>query len=182
MDRAAPFAKSDMTDRGSQHFASLVSDAEYDVVAKKIVDATYMNVTVPSKRRPLYEVAEGANCVPPNALPRLTGKWDRYTVVGAGKTGMDACLFLLKNDVEPDQIAWIMPRDPWLYNRADIKLGEMFAQPILCATILKPSSIRDLLLISLHVSRPMTISCALMRPYGPRCGAALLLRKPNLSS
>jgi hypothetical protein len=114
--------------RGRQHFASLVSDAEYDVVAKKIVDATYMNVTVPSMRRPLYGVAEGANCVPPNALPRLTGKWDRYTVVGAGKTGMDACLFLLKNDVDPDQIAWIMPRDPWLYNRADIQAGEMFAR------------------------------------------------------
>jgi hypothetical protein len=116
--------------RGSQHFASLVSDAEYDVVAKKIVDATYMNVTVPSMRRPLYGVAEGANCVPPNALPRLTGKWDRYIVVGAGKTGMDACLFLLKNDVDPDQIAWIMPRDAWLMNRADIQAGEMSAQSI----------------------------------------------------
>jgi hypothetical protein len=116
--------------RGSQHFASLMSDAQYDVVAKKIVDATYMNVTVPSMRCPLYGVAEGANCVPPNALPRLTGKWDRYTVVGAGKTGMDACLFLLKNDVDPDDIAWIMPRDSWLMNRADIQTGEMFAQSI----------------------------------------------------
>jgi hypothetical protein len=116
--------------RGDQHFASLVSDAEYDVVAKKIVDATYMNVTVPSMRRPLYEVAEDATCVPPNALPRVTGKWDRYIVVGAGKTGMDACLFLLKNEVDPNRIAWIMPRDPWLFDRADIQAGEMFAQSI----------------------------------------------------
>jgi len=116
--------------QGSRHFASLVSGAEYDVAAKQIVDATYMNVTVPSMRRPLYEVAEGANCVPPNALPRLTGKWDRYIVVGAGKTGMDACLFLLKNGVDPDQVAWIMPRDAWLMNRADIQVGEMFAQSI----------------------------------------------------
>jgi hypothetical protein len=116
--------------RGSQHFASLVSDAEYDVVAKKIVDATYMNVTVPSMRRSLYEVAEGANCVPPNTLPRLAGKWDRYIVVGAGKTGMDACLFLLKNDVDPDRISWIMPRDSWLYNRAHVQAGEMFAQSL----------------------------------------------------
>jgi hypothetical protein len=114
--------------RGSQHFASVVSDAEYDVVAKKIVDATYMNVTVPSMRRPLYEVADGANCVPPNALPRLTSRWDRYIVVGAGKTGMDACLFLLKNDVDPDRIAWIMPRDAWLFNRADIQLGKLFTE------------------------------------------------------
>ena len=82
--------------QGDQHFVSLVSDAEHDVVANKVVDATYMNVTVPSMRPPLYEVAEGATCVPLNALPRLPGTWDRYMVIGAGKTGMDACLFLLK--------------------------------------------------------------------------------------
>ena len=116
--------------QGDQHFVSLVSDAEYDVVANKVVDATYMNVTVPSMRPPLYEVAEGATCVPPNALPRLAGTWDRYMVIGAGKTGMDACLFLLKNGVAPDQIEWVMPRHAWLFDRADIQGGHMFARTL----------------------------------------------------
>ena len=116
--------------QGDQHFVSLVSDAEHDVVANKVVDATYMNVTVPSMRPPLYEVAEGATCVPPNALPRLAGTWDRYMVIGAGKTGMDACLFLLKNGVAPDQIEWVMPRHAWLFDRADIQGGHMFARTL----------------------------------------------------
>jgi len=116
--------------RGDQHFGSLVSDAEYDVVATKIVDATYMHVTVPSMRLPPYEVTEGATCVPLNALRRLTGTWDRYMVIGAGKTGMDACLFLLKNGVAPDQIEWVMPRHAWLFDRADIQGGQMFARTL----------------------------------------------------
>jgi hypothetical protein len=116
--------------QGGQHFASLVSDAKYDVVATRIVDATYMHVTVPSMRPPPYEVAEGVTCVPLNALRRLTGTWDRYMVIGAGKTGMDACLFLLKNGVAPDQIAWVMPRHAWLFDRADIQGEEMFARTL----------------------------------------------------
>ena len=116
--------------QGGQHFTSLVSDAEYDVVADKIVDATYMNVMVPSMRPPAYDVVEGATCVPPNVLSRLAGTWDRYVVIGAGKTGMDACLFLLKNGVAPNQIEWVMPRDAWLFDRADIQGGQMTAQTL----------------------------------------------------
>ena len=62
--------------QGDQHFVSLVSDAEYEVVANKIVDATYMRVSVPSMRPPPYEVVERVTCIPPNALPRLTRTWD----------------------------------------------------------------------------------------------------------
>ena len=38
-------------------------------------------------------------------------------VVGGGKTGIDACLWLLENQVNPDDICWIMPRDAWLMDR-----------------------------------------------------------------
>ena len=116
--------------QGDQRFTSLASDAEYDVEANKVVDATYMRVSVPSMRPPAYEVAEEATCVPLNALSRLAGTWDRYMVIGAGKTGMDACLFLLKNGVSPDQIGWVMPRDAWLFDRADIQGGQMFARTL----------------------------------------------------
>ena len=116
--------------QGDQCLVSLVSGAEYEVVANKIVDATYMRVNVPSMRPPPYEVVDGATCVPPNALPRLTGTWERYMVIGAGKTGMDACLFLLKHGVAPDQIGWVMPRDAWLFDRADIQGGQMSARTL----------------------------------------------------
>jgi len=38
-------------------------------------------------------------------------------VVGGGKTGIDACLWLLEHGVNPDTIRWIMPRDGWLLDR-----------------------------------------------------------------
>jgi hypothetical protein len=38
-------------------------------------------------------------------------------VLGAGKTAADACIWLLDNDVEPDRIRWIRPRDAWFYDR-----------------------------------------------------------------
>ncbi len=105
--------------KGDGRFVSLVSGVEYNVVAKRVVDATYMNVTVPSTKSPSYEVSGNVVCAPPNVLARITHReWDRYTIIGAGKTGMDACLFLLKSGVDPECISWVMPRDSWLLNRA----------------------------------------------------------------
>ena len=40
-----------------------------------------------------------------------------YAVLGSGKTAVDACVWLLENDVEPDRIRWIRPRDAWFYDR-----------------------------------------------------------------
>ena len=109
--------------QGDKRFVSLVSGADYQVEVNKVVDATYMNVAVPSMRAPLYDVAAEARCVPPNHLPRVSGEFQRYVVVGAGKTGMDACLWLLKNEVDPNAITWIMPRDSWMLDRAFIQPG-----------------------------------------------------------
>ncbi|NKB97223.1 MAG: NAD(P)/FAD-dependent oxidoreductase [Pseudomonadales bacterium] len=108
-------------------FKSLVSGVEYQVKCDKIVNATYMNVTVPSIRPPAYEVEDGVDCVPPNQLPRVQGQYSEYVVVGAGKTGMDACLFLLKNNVDPSAIRWIMPRDSWILDRANIQPSSLEA-------------------------------------------------------
>ncbi len=126
--RVQYFPMCDYTGNGA--FRSLVSDATYESKTKKVVDATYMNVTVPSMRAPLFEVATGVHCEPPNGLPKVMGQYDRYVVVGAGKTGMDACLFLLKNAVAPEAISWIMPRDSWMLDRANIQPGERFAEAL----------------------------------------------------
>ena len=105
---------------------SLVSGETREVKAKTTVDATYSQVTVPSTRPPAYDVAEGARCVPLNALTTLDASPEAYVVVGAGKTGMDACLWLLDTGVSPDAISWVMPRDAWSLDRENIQPGPDF--------------------------------------------------------
>lgn len=115
-----------------QRFRSQVSGDEYEVDgATKLVDATYMNVVVPSMRKPKYQVAEGVRCIPPNELTKLAAPAKDYVVIGAGKTGMDACLWLLGNGVAPESIRWVMPRDSWMLDRKNIQPGPEFADSFL---------------------------------------------------
>ena len=108
-------------------FTSTVSGETTEVlVRRKLVDATYMNVTVPAQRPPAYELAGGVRHGPVNDLASLTEPADHYTVIGAGKTGADACLFLLRNGVDSDDITWIAPRDSWFLDRARIQPGQFF--------------------------------------------------------
>lgn len=93
---------------------------------RRTVDATYMKVTVPSIRPPAYEVADGVRLVPVNGLPTARRPEGGYVIVGAGKTGMDAVLWLLSHDVDPAEITWITPRDSWLLNRAVLQPGDGF--------------------------------------------------------
>ena len=105
---------------------SLVSGEAQEVGVQRVVDATYSQVDVPSMRPPAYDVAGEAKCVPPNALTTIDASPAGYVVIGAGKTGMDACLWLLGTGVAPDDITWIMPRDSWLLDRATIQPGPDF--------------------------------------------------------
>ena len=111
-------------------------------MARRVVDATYMRVTVPAMRPPPYPVAPGITCVPPNDLPRL-GAHERYVIVGAGKTGIDTCLWLLGQGVAPDRLTWIMPRDSWLLDRATIQPGPLFADRIKANFTAQLLAIRD---------------------------------------
>lgn len=94
--------------------------------ARALVDATYMKVAVPSVRPPPYAVAAGVRLIPPNDLPKAARPADGYTVIGAGKTGMDAVLWLLARQVDPDTITWITPRDSWLLYRETTQPGDGF--------------------------------------------------------
>lgn len=115
---------------GDHRFRSLMSGDEQTVtISKKIVDTTHLNTAVPSTHPPKYELAEGVRCVPLNDLPKLQFMKTApsgYAVVGAGKTGVDACLWLLENGTPPDAITWIMPRDSWFQNRAKVQPGAEF--------------------------------------------------------
>ena len=42
-------------------------------------------------------------------------------MIGAGKTAMDTCCWLVDNGVDPDAIRWIRPRDSWTNDRAAIQ-------------------------------------------------------------
>lgn len=100
-------------------------------VRRRVVDSTYMRVVVPSMRPAPYAVAAGIDCVPPNDLPRFGDARERYVIVGAGKTGIDACLWLLRQGVAPEKLTWIMPRDSWLVDRALAQPGPLFAEQIM---------------------------------------------------
>ncbi len=112
---------------GGRIVSNVDPDREIRVTARRrTVDATYMNVQVPSIRKPAYAVAEGVPLVPLNDLPKVREPYDSYVVVGAGKTGIDAVLFLLWQGVDPRHIRWIMPNDAWLFDRAQIQPGRNF--------------------------------------------------------
>jgi hypothetical protein len=106
---------------GQGQIRSLSStDVSYQVtVRKRTVDASYSRVEVPSTRPPAYGVADGISLIPINGLAALDRPWDRYVVIGAGKTGMDALLFLLDRGVDPDKLTWIISNDCWLIPRKD---------------------------------------------------------------
>lgn len=102
---------------GEGVFTSMTGGQQTRVKYNKLVDATLYTVDVPVEHTPAFTIAEGVNFMPLNNLPTLTQAPKGYVVIGAGKTGMDACLWLLQTGVDPDAIRWIMPRDAWMLPR-----------------------------------------------------------------
>ena len=82
-------------------------------VRRKLVDATLTSPCIPATTKPNYEVAEGVNFIPVNGLAKLEKSWDRYMVIGAGKTALDAILFMLERGVQSDQICWVVSNSCW---------------------------------------------------------------------
>lgn len=101
------------------HIVSLLSGEETTVkVRRKLVDATYIESEIPSRHTPAYEIDLDVRLIPPNDLVDLAGSGGGFTVIGAGKTAMDTCNWLMDQGVAPDSIRWIRPRDGWLFDRA----------------------------------------------------------------
>ena len=108
---------------GHQLRSVLTGRATTVTVRKRVVDATYVESSIPSRHTPPFTVDPGVRMIPPNDLVRLTASADGFTVLGAGKTAMDTCNWLLDAGVDPGAIEWFRPGDPWLFNRA-------FMQPL----------------------------------------------------
>ena len=78
--------------KGEGVFEHRLTGQTTQVKAKKTVDCTHLNTTVPSTHTPNFDVA-------------------------ADVTFIDAILWLLENHVPPQSIRWVKSRDAWLINR-----------------------------------------------------------------
>jgi hypothetical protein len=112
--------------KGDGAFSSVLTGQTYQVAAKKIVDATFLKTTVPFSHTPNFTVAPEMQFMPLNNLPFIAKPPKGFVVIGGGKTGMDACLWLLENNVDPDSIIWIVSRDGWLLDRRNTQPTEEF--------------------------------------------------------
>lgn len=103
---------------GLHKFTSRLSGATHEVrVRRKLVDTTYLEGSIPAVDPPPFEVAEGVRCVAAGDITRLVDRPDRFVVIGAGKTALDACVWLLSQGVAASAIQWVKPREGWWLNR-----------------------------------------------------------------
>jgi hypothetical protein len=110
--------------RGEGRVVSLLDGTETTVTARrKVVDATYMQPEIPARHTPGFTFGAGVAVIPPNALVDISEPPDRFTVIGAGKTAIDTCVWLLDQGIDPDRVRWIRGRDPWQFDRT-------FTQPL----------------------------------------------------
>ena len=119
-------------DWANEHaFTSRLTGANTTVrVRRKIVDTTYLDVTVPATHTPSFMVDPDVNFIPLGELINLTERPVGYTIIGAGKTAMDACSWLLDNGEDPDRIRWIRPRDAWLMDRMTLQPLDLVTETV----------------------------------------------------
>ena len=104
---------------GDRTFVSRISGERFEVPERcRIVDGRYLAPDIPAEVPPPFAVSDDARVIPVNDLARLEEAPSQYVIAGSGKTATDACVWLLARGVDPDAIAWVRPRDPWMLNRA----------------------------------------------------------------
>merc|ERR1719483_901664 len=82
------------------------------------------------------------NVIPVNGLAKLpTGSWTDYYVVGAGKTGLDATLYLLNRQVPPERINMILPNDCWFLDRETLNQPGNFGEILM--KVFNDDSLKD---------------------------------------
>ncbi len=116
---------------GEGTFRHSLSGLKTQVTAKKSVDCTHLNTTVPSTHTPNFSIADDVQFMPLNDLPRVKDAPSGFTIIGGGKTGIDAILWLLENGIPSKNIRWIKSRDAWLINRKNTQpFPEFFVDTI----------------------------------------------------
>lgn len=137
--------------RGDGRFICKVTGQHYKITVKeKTVDCTFLKTTVPANHTPNFTVEDGVRFMPLNDLPKVSEAPGGYVVIGAGKTGIDACLWLLENRVDPDKITWIVNREAWMLNRKNTQMTPEFffetigTQARMVESIVASTSIEDM--------------------------------------
>jgi hypothetical protein len=103
---------------GGHRFVSRLTGASHEVrVKRKLVDTTYLEGSIPATSAPPFEVADGVRCIAVGDLARVAGRPDRFVIIGAGKTALDACVWLMSQGVPAAAIRWVKPREAWWLNR-----------------------------------------------------------------
>ena len=103
---------------GENRLASRLAHKAWNVrVRRKVVDTTYLEGTVPATSPPPFAVADGVRCVPAGGIAALPERAERFAIIGAGKTALDACVWLLEQGVPAAALRWIKPREGWWINR-----------------------------------------------------------------
>eukprot|EP00930_Biecheleria_cincta_P065081 TRINITY_DN50784_c0_g1_i1.p1 TRINITY_DN50784_c0_g1~~TRINITY_DN50784_c0_g1_i1.p1 ORF type:complete len:466 (+),score=97.85 TRINITY_DN50784_c0_g1_i1:156-1400(+) len=85
----------------------------WKVKAKKVVEANYGEASSGQQHR--LPAAPGISVCKPDD-PKVLAGAPEYLVVGAGRAGMEAVFWLIKNEIDPDLITWVLPNDSafWL--------------------------------------------------------------------
>lgn len=109
-------------DGRSHRLTSALSGRTVEVdVRRRVVDATYCSPTIPATTPPPFGIGDGVRVVAVDQLASLVDAPSAYVIVGSGKTATDAIVWLLRNDVDPDRITWVRPREPWMLDRAVVQ-------------------------------------------------------------
>src|SRR5215207_1723127 len=107
---------------GDGRFASLLSGEQYEVDARcRIVDGRYLSPDIPANTPAPFSVADGARVIPVNDIVSSGEASSQYVIAGSGKTATDACIWLMANGVDPDDLCWVRPREPWMLDRAVVQ-------------------------------------------------------------
>jgi hypothetical protein len=103
---------------GENRFVSRLTGASSRVnVRRKLVDTSYLEGEIPATSAPPFEIASGVRCVPAGEIAGVDDKPERFVVIGAGKTALDTCAWLLERGVPASKISWVRPREAWWTNR-----------------------------------------------------------------
>jgi hypothetical protein len=86
-------------------------------VRRKVVDTGYLEGSIPAIGAPPFQVADGVRCLPAGQIARIGERPESFVIIGAGKTALDTCVWLLEQGVPEASIRWVKPREAWWINR-----------------------------------------------------------------
>jgi hypothetical protein len=102
----------------------------------KLVNGVLGECKVPSQC-PLPFPVSDVKVITPNDLVasgRREAKGTKFLVLGAGKTGSDAIVYLLDDlKISPDDVSWVVPNDTWMLAREKALGWTQFTQALLDA-------------------------------------------------